>query len=151
MQVIPLKSGVMFKQVFSQAKIFNRFVEDILDIKFQAEVIHTEYEYPEPVGFVRSTYDLFATDEQQRIVVEIQHIKEDDFFDRFLYYHLISLMEQAGGYREYEFQQTVYTIVVLTSTPRDGSVDFSCAISDMNPIDETGKPKNIDNHPSDIK
>ncbi len=146
MQVIPLKSGVMFKQVFSQADIFNRFVEDILDIKFQAEVIHTEYEYPEPIGFVRSTYDLFANDKDQRIIVEIQHIKEDDFFDRFLYYHLISLVEQAGGYREYEFQQAVYTIVVLTSTPRDGSVNFSCAVSDMNPVNEVGETLEIYPH-----
>ncbi len=146
MQVIPLKSGVMFKQVFSQADIFNRFVEDVLGITFKAEVIHTEYEYPEPIGFVRSTYDLFANDKDQRIIVEIQHIKEDDFFDRFLYYHLVSLVEQAGGYREYEFQQTVYTIVVLTSTLRDGSVNFSCAVSDMNPINELGETVEIYPH-----
>jgi hypothetical protein len=139
MKVIPLKFCAMFKQAFSHPDIFNRFVEDILGISFHADKIHTEYEYPEPIGFVRSTYDLFATDEKQRIIVEIQHIKEDDFFDRFLYYHLISLVEQAGGYDEYRFNQTVYTIVVLTSTPRDGSVNFSCAVSDMNPIDEYGK------------
>lgn len=139
MKVIPLKFGAMFKQAFSQPAIFNRFVGDVLDIDFHADKIHTEYEYPEPVGFVRSSYDLFAKDKDKRIIVEIQHIKEDDFFDRFLYYHLISLVEQAGGYDEYRFKQTVYTIVVLTSTPRDGSVNFSCAISDMNPIDEFGK------------
>jgi hypothetical protein len=136
----------MFKRVFSQPTIFNQFVGDILGITFKTDKVHTEYEYPEPVGFVRSSYDLFAEDKEQRIIVEIQHIKEDDFFDRFLYYHLISLIEQAGGYREYEFQQTVYTIVVLTSTPRDGSVDFSCAISDMNPIDEYGQTLDIYPH-----
>ena len=146
MQVIPLKSGVMFKQVFSQPYIFNHFVEDVLDIKFKTDKVHTEYEYPKPIGFVRSCYDLFAEDKEQRIIVEIQHIKEEDFFDRFLYYHLISLIEQAGGYREYEFQQTVYTIVVLTSTPRDGSINFSCAVSDMNPIDEYGKTIDIYPH-----
>jgi predicted transposase/invertase (TIGR01784 family) len=146
MKVIPLKFGVMFKQAFSQPDIFNRFVEDVLGISFHADKIHTEYEYPEPIGFVRSTYDLFATDEKQRIIVEIQHIKEDDFFDRFLYYHLISLVEQAGGYDEYRFNQTVYTIVVLTSTPRDGRVNFSCAVSDMNPIDEYGKTVDLYPH-----
>ncbi len=146
MKVIPLKFGAMFKQAFSQPDVFNRFVEDVLDISFHADTIHTEYEYPEPIGFVRSTYDLFAKDKEQRIIVEIQHIKEDDFFDRFLYYHLISLVEQAGGYDEYRFNQTVYTIVVLTSTPRDGSVNFSCAISDMNPIDEYGKTVDLYPH-----
>ncbi len=139
MKVIPLKFGAMFKQAFSQPDIFNHFVEDILGIDFKTDVVHTEYEYPEPIGFVRSTYDLFAQDTEKRIIVEIQHIKEDDFFDRFLYYHLISLVEQVGGYDEYRFKQTIYTIVVLTSTPRDGSVNFSCAISDMNPTDEYGE------------
>ncbi|WP_171899714.1 hypothetical protein, partial [Candidatus Marithrix sp. Canyon 246] len=68
-----------------------------------------------------------------------QHVKQDDFFDRFLYYHLISMVEQVGGCEAYGFDRTVYTIVVLTSTPRDGSINFSCAISDMNPVDEYGK------------
>ncbi|MCP4696407.1 MAG: hypothetical protein GY862_06120, partial [Gammaproteobacteria bacterium] len=91
--------------------------------------VYTEYEYLEPVGFVRSKYDLFAEDAEQRIVVDIQQVKEDDFFDRFLYYHLISLAEQAGSFREYNFDRTVYTIVILTSVPHDKNVDFSCAVS----------------------
>jgi hypothetical protein len=36
MQVIPLKYGTMFKQAFSQPDVFCQFVEDILDIKFNA-------------------------------------------------------------------------------------------------------------------
>ncbi|TGO02217.1 hypothetical protein PN36_28535 [Candidatus Thiomargarita nelsonii] len=48
------------------------------------------------------------------------------------------MVEQVGGYQAYGFDRTVYTIVVLTSTPRDGSIKFSCAVSDMNPIDEFG-------------
>jgi len=72
----------------------------------------------------------------QYLVVEIQQVKEEDFFDRFLYYHC--MVEQVGGYQEYGFDRTVYTIVLLTSTPRDGSIKFSCAVSDMNPIDEFG-------------
>ncbi|MEN8215671.1 MAG: PD-(D/E)XK nuclease family transposase [Pseudomonadota bacterium] len=91
-----------------------------------------------PSDLPRCKYDLFAEDTEKRIIVEIQQVKEDEFFDRFLYYHLISLVEQVGGYKEYGFDRTVYTIVVLTSTPRDGSIKFSCAVSDMNPIDEFG-------------
>ncbi len=137
-EVIPLKYGAMFKRVFSQPDIFNQFAKDVLGIDLNVSKVHTEYEYPEPIGFVRSRYDLFAEDTEKRIIVEIQHVKEDDFFDRFLYYHLISLAEQVGGFEEYDFKRTVYTIVVLTSVPRDGSVNFSCAISDMNPVDEWG-------------
>ncbi|MEN8220010.1 MAG: PD-(D/E)XK nuclease family transposase [Pseudomonadota bacterium] len=91
-----------------------------------------------PSDLPRCKYDLFAEDTEKRIIVEIQQVKEDEFFDRFLYYHLISMVEQVGGYQEYGFDRTVYTIVVLTSTPRDGSIKFSCAVSDMNPIDEFG-------------
>jgi len=138
-EVIPLKYGTMFKQVFSQPDVFNQFAKDILGIDLNVSRVHTEYEYPEPVGFVRSRYDLFAEDVERRVIVEIQHVKEEDFFDRFLYYHLISLVEQVRGADEYGFGRTVYTIVVLTSVPRDGSINFSCAISDMSPVDEWGK------------
>ncbi|MCK5717837.1 MAG: PD-(D/E)XK nuclease family transposase [Thiomargarita sp.] len=134
MKVIPLKYGSMFKHAFGQPDIFCQFVKDILDIDIIVDKVHTEYEYPKPIGFVRSIYDLFAEDKEKRIIVEIQHVKSEDFFDRFLYYHLISMVEQVGGYKEYCFDRTVYTIVVLTSTPRDGTINFSGAISDMNPV-----------------
>jgi predicted transposase/invertase (TIGR01784 family) len=121
-------------------------VKDVLNLELNIDKVHTEYEYPQPVGFVRSKYDLFAEDVEQRVIVEIQHLKQDDFFDRFLYYHLVSLVEQIGNYQEYDFEKTVYTIVVLTTLPRDGSISFSCAISDMNPIDEHGKKHEIYSH-----
>jgi predicted transposase/invertase (TIGR01784 family) len=117
-----------------------------LGIEININKVHTEYEYPEPIGFVRSKYDLFAEDTEKRIIVEIQQVKADDFFDRFLYYHLISMVEQVGGFQEYGFDRTVYTIVVLTSTPRDGSINFSCAVSDMNPIDEYGRTVDVYPH-----
>jgi len=82
-EVIPLKYGTIFKHVFSQPDVFNQFAKDILGIELNVSKVHTEYEYPEPVGFVRSKYDLFAEDVEQRVIVEIQHVKED-FFDRFL-------------------------------------------------------------------
>lgn len=146
MQVIPLKYGTIFKQAFSDPEVFCQFAEDILDIKINIDKVHTEYQYPEPIGFVRSTYDLFAEDVEQRIIVEIQQIKEVDFFDRFLYYHLISMVEQVGGYKDYAFDRTVYTIVVLTSTPRDNTMNFSCAVSDMNPINEHGETLEVYPH-----
>ncbi len=136
----------MFKRVFSDPEVFKQFVKDVLDITLNIDKVHTEYEYPKPIGFVRSRYDLFAEDKEQRIIVEIQQVKEGDFFDRFLYYHLISLVEQVGGWKEYGFDRTVYTIVVLTSTPQDGSINFSCAISDMNPINEHGKTIHVYPH-----
>lgn len=137
--VIPLKFGPSFKKIFGHPAIFSQFASDVLGIPIKIDQVHTEYEYPEPVGFVRSQYDLFAEDVEQRIIIEIQNVKEEDFFDRFLYYHLISLVEQVKGYKEYCFDRTIYTIVLLTSIPRDNSVNFSYAISDWNPVDEYGR------------
>ncbi|MCK5719307.1 MAG: PD-(D/E)XK nuclease family transposase [Thiomargarita sp.] len=145
-EVIPLKYGHVFKQVFSQPEVFNQFAKDVLGIELNIQKVHTEYQYPEPIGFVRSKYDLFAEDTERRIIVEIQHVKEEDFFDRFLYYHLISLVEQVDGFDEYSFDKTVYTIVMITSVPRDGSINFSCAISDINPVDEWGNTVNVYPH-----
>lgn len=146
MEVLPLKYGTVFKRVFSDIAVFSQFAQDILGISLKIDKVYTEYQYPEPVGFVKSEYDLFAEDIENRIIVEIQHIKEADFFDRFLYYHLISLVEQVRGFHEYRFDRTVYTIVILTSTPQDNSVNFSCAVGDMNPIDEYGNRVNLFPH-----
>ena len=138
-EVIPLKYGPPFKKLFGQPHIFSQFASDVLGTTVKVPHVHTEYEYPEPVGFVRSRYDLFAEDEEQRIIIEIQNVKEDDFFDRFLYYHLISLVEQVRGFKEYCFDRIIYTIVVLTSVPRDKMIKFSYAVSDWNPVDEYGE------------
>jgi hypothetical protein len=118
--------------------VFSRFAQDVLGMELYFDKVHTEYEYPEQIGFVRSRYDLFAEDTARRVIVEIQHVKEQDFFDRFLYYHLISMAEQVRSFSSCRFERTVFTIVVLTSVPRDGSVNFSCAVSDFSPVDERG-------------
>ena len=146
--VIPLKCGTMFKHAFSPVDVFTQFANDILDIDLHIDEVYTEYEYPEPIGFVKSKYDLFSEDKEQRIIVEIQQVKEPDLFNRnrFLYEHIISLAAQVKGYKAYQFDRTVYTIVLLTSIPRDGSIDFSCAISDMNPIDEKGRKAKLYPH-----
>jgi len=145
-EVIPLKYGVTFKRIFSQSDVFRQFVYDVLGITINIDKVYTEHEYPETIGFVKTKYDLFAEDEEQRIIVEIQHVKEEDFFERFLYYHVISIAEQVKGYEAYRFDRTVYTIVVLTSVPRDKSINFSVAVSDMNPIDEFNQKTEIYPH-----
>lgn len=137
-EVILLKYGVTFKRVFSEPDIFKQFVLDLLDISLNIDVVKTEYEYPQPVGYVRIKYNLFAEDEQHRTIVEIQQVKRYDFFERFLYYHIIGLIEQARNYQGYRFGNAVYTIVVLTSVPDDKSVEFSHAVQDLSFLTEFG-------------
>lgn len=137
-KVIPLRYGTMFKRIFSQPKVFQAFAQDVLGISLNINQVFTEYQFPEQIGFVKTEYDLYAEDDEQRVVVEIQHVKEEDFFDRFLYYYLISLVEQVKSYQDYSFSRTVYTIVILTSVPRDGSVNFSYGVNDMSLLTEFG-------------
>jgi predicted transposase/invertase (TIGR01784 family) len=136
----------MFKHIFGQVEIFKAFVKDVVGVELNIDRVHMEYEYPKPIGYVKTKYDLFAEDISGRVVVEIQHVKEGDFFDRFLYYHLISLAEQVKGSKAYQFDRVVYTIVVLTSVPQDKSINFSVAVSSMNPVTEHGENLTIYPH-----
>ncbi len=145
-RVIPLQLGTMFKHIFGQVEVFKAFVKDVVGVELNIERVQTEYEYPKPIGYVKTKYDLFAEDVSGRVVVEIQHVKEGDFFDRFLYYHLISLAEQVKGAEKYQFEQAVYTIVVLTSVSKDKSINFSVAVSSMNPMTEFGQELTVYPH-----
>lgn len=145
-EVIPLKYGVTFKRVFSDPEIFSHFASDVLGFPVHVDHVFTEYEYPDAVGYVKIKYDLFAEDKEQRTIIEVQHIREDDFFDRFLYYHLIGLVEQVSSYYSYRFERAVYTIVVLTSQPQEKHLQFSYAVSNMSPTNEQGKQIEIYPH-----
>ncbi|MEM7532529.1 MAG: PD-(D/E)XK nuclease family transposase [Chloroflexota bacterium] len=136
--VLSLHYGAVFKQAFSNPTVFHSFVRDVTGVSVNVQRIHTEYEYPERVGNINVKYDLFAEDTEQRIIIEIQHMKEEDFFPRFLYYHMLGIMQQATSHDEYEPAKTVYTIVVLTSVPRDSSITFSWGRHLTELLDEYG-------------
>ena len=99
------------------------------------------WRYPEPVGFVDIEYDLFAEDTEKRVIVEIQHIREEDIFDRFLYYHIIALVEQIKTHADYRFNKTVYTLIVVTGKSRkqEETPKFSHAVGNVDPINEFGE------------
>jgi predicted transposase/invertase (TIGR01784 family) len=133
-QVVPLRYGVVFKKAFSRPDVFNEFAQAATGVPIHVKEVFQEYEYKQPLGNVRIKYDLFAEDVEQRAIVEIQHIKESDFWDRFLYYHIMALVEQVQGCEDYKIAKDVYTIVVLTTTPRDKKLNFSMATSEIDPI-----------------
>ena len=145
-QVIPLRYDTAFKKAFGQPEIFCQFAEDVLGIKFHTDEVHRGYKFLEPIGQVDIEYDLFAEDPESRIVVEIQHVKEGHFYDRFLYYHLINRVEQVKNSKAYQFDRTVYTIVVLTSPYSESEIDFSVAITDFNPVNEFSRKVNVYPH-----
>lgn len=135
-QVVPLRYDTAFKKAFSQLEVFCQFIHDVLGIDIHIDKVQRGYKYLKPVGQVDIEYDLFAEDEEARIVVEIQHIKEHDFFDRFLYYHLISLVEQVKSSRNYHLDKTVYTLVVLTGPSIEQGGDCSVLIGNLSFVNE---------------
>jgi len=83
-EVAPLKFGAVFKLAFGQVKVFKQFVKDVLDIELNIDKVHTEYEYPNPVGFVRSKYDLFAEDvENRELLLKYNTLKKKIFLTDF--------------------------------------------------------------------
>ncbi len=112
--VASLRFDVIFKNAFSQLDMFRQFVHDILGISIQVDTVIQAYRYPEQFDYADIEYDLFAEDLENRIIVEIQHVQEVDFFDRFMYYHLMGITQQIRSHQDYRFPKAVYTVVVVT-------------------------------------
>jgi len=139
--VVPLRYDTAFKKAFGKPVVFCQFVKDVLGVEIHVDRVIAGWRYPEPVGFVDIEYDLFAEDTAKRVIVELQHIREEDLFDRFLYYHLIALAQQVKTYTDYRFNKTVYTVVVVTgkSHKQEEIPKFSHAVSNMDPVNEFGE------------
>lgn len=114
-KVASLRYDVIFKKAFCDVSVFKGFVRDILGIQLEIDTVETEKEFAQPVGRVKPEFDLFAEDKKNRIIVDIQHEKHSDHYDRFLHYHCAAILEQIPNSKDYKPPLAVYTIVVLTS------------------------------------
>jgi len=146
LKVIPLRCGTIFKKASRDPMVFSRFASDVLGMPIEIAVVHQEFRYDTPVGQVKVEYDLFGEDVARRAIVEVQHIREPDFFDRFAHYHLVSIVEQAQSHEQYRVERDVFTLVVLTTAPRGRELQFSVAVSDMDPINEQGQRLGVYRH-----
>ena len=136
-QVASLRYGVIFKKAFSNPAIFTAFVHDFLGITLDIDHVETEKSFDPIIGKVDSRFDLFAEDKANRIIVDIQHVRSADHYDRFLHYHCVALLEQVANAKNYSPDLTVFTIVVLTSGDKH-KVDM--ATIDFDPKDRDGHP-----------
>jgi len=100
-EVASLHYGVIFKKAFSNPAIFKAFVKDFLDINLDITKVETEKSFDNPIGSVDSRFDLFAEDKKNRIIVDIQHVKNADHYHRFLHYHCSALLEQVVKSTDY--------------------------------------------------
>jgi predicted transposase/invertase (TIGR01784 family) len=136
-QVASLHYGVIFKKAFCVPEIFTGFVRDLLNIELEIDTVETEKSFPYQVGRVASRFDLFAEDKQNRIIVDIQHARYRDHYDRFLHYHCIALLEQILNADNYRPNLKVFTIVVLTSGDWHKK---DVSVIDFDPKDLKGHP-----------
>ncbi len=135
-QVAPLRYGVIFKKAFCDPEIFTAFVRDMLGVTIEIDEVETEKEFDPPIGRVRSRFDLFARDDKNRVIVDIQHRRYPDHYHRFLHYHCAALLEQVAGAEDYRPPMTVFTIVVLTSGDRHQQ---DVSVIDFDPKNLKGK------------
>jgi predicted transposase/invertase (TIGR01784 family) len=140
-EVAPLRYGVIFKKVFSKPHIFTAFVKDMLGIDIEIDKVETEKSFSPIIGNVDSRFDLFAQDVKNRLIVDIQHKRYKDHYDRFLHYHCVALLQQITSSANYKPDMQVYTIVVLTSGDKHKTdiliTDFSPRKLDGSRIAET--------------
>lgn len=100
-------TDTIFKKAFRDPEVFSGFARDVLGIPVDIAVVHQEFSYPTAVGHMKVAYDLFGEDPERRVIVELQHIREPDFFDRFLHDHLVSIVEQAQSHEQYRIERDV--------------------------------------------
>jgi hypothetical protein len=143
MKVASLQYDVIFKKAFSHKEVFVAFVQDCLGITLEIDQVETEKRFDIELGHIRPRFDLFAEDKKNRIIVDIQHARYPDNYDRFLHYHCAALLEQAAKASDYRPRLQVFTIVVLTSGDK---YQTDVAVTDFDPRKPDGTPLGVFRH-----
>ena len=104
-------------------------MEAVLGIHIEIDKVETEKSFRPPLCAVDSRFDLYAQDDKNRIIVDIQHRQTESHYDSFLHYHCAAILEQMPrGKISYRPKHTVFTIVVLTFSDRHAkdvlTIDF---------------------------
>jgi len=142
-EVASLRYGVIFKKAFCVPEIFNAFVRDVTGVAIEIDNVDTEKSFNPAVGAVDVKFDLYAEDLKNRVIVDIQHERLSDHYDRFLYYGCAAIMEQIANAKNYQPDLTVYTVVVLTSGDKYKKDIF---ITDMTPKHRDGSEADETHH-----
>jgi len=108
-----------------------------LGIDLKIDEVEKDKQYNPTIGSVDTKFDLYAEDKENRVIVDIQHRRLPDHYQRFLYYHCAALLEQVVKSEDYRPKLKVFTIVVLTSGDRH-QTDVS--VIDFDPKNLKGEP-----------
>lgn len=141
-EVASLQYGVIFKKAFGELDIFKAFVKDVVSsaanvqLDLQIELVETEKSCTKVVGRVATHFDLFAQDKKNRVIVDIQHVRNTDHYHRFLHYHIVAILEQTTSSQDYRPPLLVYTVIVLTGGDKHNQ---DVLITDFRPHNLKGK------------
>ena len=147
----PLDNQVVFKRAFTNKLVFERFVEDLFDVKISVSKIETEKRFYNKVSKIDVTLDIYAETDDHRFVIEIQKIQYDHNFERFLYYFMNLMIEQQESYKNYKFEKTVLGVIVLTRPYRFHNLTGEPILDnyfviDFNPRNYEGELIKLNNH-----
>jgi predicted transposase/invertase (TIGR01784 family) len=113
-QVAPLRYDVIFKKAFTRPDLFTALVKDFLGIQLEIDKVEHDKVFIPPVGNVATKFDLFAEDQKNRVIVEVQHAHYSDTYERFVYYQCSAMVETIISSKNYSFPVTVFTLVFFT-------------------------------------
>jgi predicted transposase/invertase (TIGR01784 family) len=117
MTLTPLNNSVVFRKLFREPDVLSAFIKDLtgVNLALRPEQIEFEKKFQPTIGSVDIEMDIFVDDPTHRLVIEMQKIRYDYHYDRFLYYHNAAMLDLQRSYRSYRLERTVYTIVWLTA------------------------------------
>ena len=151
MHLSRLDNEVFFKKAFTDKLVLTQFVKDVIGIDIKVGKIETEKRFKPKVSYIDFSYDIFAESKDSRVIIEIQRVKYDYNFDRFLHDHMMAIAQLQKNSDDYKIKTTVYTIVVLTASDmiedKDGeTVEEDILLFDMNLHNLKGEVFNFYGH-----
>lgn len=147
-KLAPLNNSVVFKKLFRHPEVLSAFISDVTGVQLEltAENIELERKFDPPVGNIDIALDIFAEDPKHRVIVEIQRVRYDYHYDRFLHYHQAAIVELAQSYSSYKLNRTVYTIVWLTAKSNKPEYQHSLITTEFCSVTESGEKLDLYRH-----
>jgi predicted transposase/invertase (TIGR01784 family) len=139
MPLAPLNNQVVFKKLFQDTEVIKAFVKDVIGIDITPTTIEVEKQFTPTIGNVKVQIDVFVEDPLNRIVLEIQRVRYDYHYDRFLYYHYATTLDMVKNHTTYKLGRTVYTIVWLTSRSNDPLFQHGVVTTTLHSVTDKGK------------
>ncbi len=151
MHLSRLDNEVIFKKAFTDKLVLTQFIKDVTGIDIKIGKIETEKYFKPKFGYTDFACDIFAESKDNRVIIEIQRVKYDYNFDRFLHHHIMAITELQKIANNHKIKPAIYTIVLLTAPTviedKDGKpVKKDILISDFNFHNLRGDAVNIYGH-----